>query len=88
MSLSLKLLKSGDIIIRVPRSDLAQATRLHPELSSEGKVKIRNSRVLAKDVFHVIDGDLERITDMFDAAIIEAVKRGSEAVVVPSDCDD
>lgn len=76
-----------DIVIRLPRSDLANATRLHPELSCGGDVTVRDSLVLAKDVFHVVEDDQERIMDLFDAAIVEAVESGSAGVFLAEDSE-
>lgn len=88
MSLSVNLTKRGGIVIRLSKGTLVRATRHHPDLCSEGKVKVVDSDRLAKDFFHVLDGDRERLTDFFDELILEAVESGTDAVILPEEGDD
>lgn len=94
MALSVKLTKSGAIVIRLPKGDLARATRANTELwdsdddtGRELGPKVVDVGQLAKDVFHVLDvnGGAELVQDMFDKAIVEAVESGCNGVMLPSD---
>ena len=88
MSLSINLTKRGGIVIRLSKGTLVRATRHHPELSSEGKVKVVDSDRLATDFFHLLDGDRERLTDLFDDLIVKVVEGGSTAVILPDEGED
>lgn len=87
MGIVIKQTKRGDIVIRIPAPILRSATREHPELSCEGRVVVKNTAMLARDVVVELDNDtgddaLTPVQRMLDDAVLAAVEYGSEAVNV------
>jgi hypothetical protein len=83
MALTIKLLKSGTIVIRMPKATLARVTRDHPDLWDDATPEVVDSGLLAKDVYDILEGGETLVQEMFDAAILEAVERGCDGVVLP-----
>lgn len=98
MSLTVKLTKSGAIIIRLPKSTLARATRLNPENWVEDKrtgrmllPKIWKTDELAREIHQILSDDFDDpdnlVSEMFDKAIQQAIEAGSCNVIFGDDED-
>lgn len=87
-------IEEGELRIRIGLGPLAHSARMHPELHEWDPDKLEdkgplvsNGKVFAEEVRTVLLGESEtgrtRVTDMLDAAILEAYENGAAGILSP-----
>lgn len=98
MALSVRITKTGTIIIRLPKSTLKRATVDMPDLEKHDdgtgrfwKPQVTNGTVFAKEVFSVLideeDDGRTPVHRMLDEAIKEAIESGADGIRMPGEDD-